>query len=161
LVSVKKDIEPGNEIPGMDDVAPVMDGRSTDGNGGESALDWETRPDVWYDGGAWHFYAEGGPNPSDHGNWTVEAELVALDGQGKESEEIEIESFEVVSGDASEFTDGRAGFNASDAAESVAFQGDSVKLSADGIGSDQLFDVGMAAQTKLKVSAEIEEADTE
>lgn len=158
---VKEDIEPGNEIPGMDDVAPVMDGRVTDDNGAESALNWVTRPDVWYDGGAWHFYAEGGPDSSDHGDWTVEAELVALDGRGNESEEIEIASFEVVSGDASEFPDGSAGFDATDVAESVAFQGDSVELSADGIAPDQLFDVGMAAQTKLKVNAEVEGVDIE
>ena len=54
-------------------------------------------------------------------------------------------------------SDGVAHLEADGTADRVAFQGDSVKL--DGLSGDpeELFDVGEATQTKIKISAEIME----
>ena len=155
---VQEDIEAGNEVPGMDDVAPVMDGHSTDSNGAESALKWDIRPDVWFGDGKWYFFAEGGPAAPDHGVWTVEVELVGLDGQGHEADKIPIDSFEIVEGAATgEETSGVGQFEADADTDQVTFQGESVELDDTTLEEEQMFDVGQVAHTKLKVSAEVEE----
>ena len=155
---VQEDIEAGNEVPGMDDVVPVMDGRSTDSNGAESALKWYTRPDVWFDDNKWHFFGEGGPEASDHGAWNVEVQLIGLDGQGHEGDEISIDSFEIVDGNATKGVKNGVGqFEADADTDRVAFQGESVELADSTLEQEQMFDVGQATHTKLKISAEVEE----
>ncbi|MFC7233394.1 hypothetical protein ACFQMM_22285 [Saliphagus sp. GCM10025308] len=155
---VQEDIDSGDEVPGMDDILPIMDGRDTV-NGEGSALRWETRPDVWIDDDKWQFFAKGGPREPDHGDWKLTVELLRLDSQGHEGDSIPIEEFEVVEGEAKDSldADGIAHLEADGTADVVAFQGDSKKL--DGLSRDpeKLFDVGEATQTKVKISAEIME----
>ncbi|AXR79631.1 hypothetical protein [Natrarchaeobaculum sulfurireducens] len=155
---VQEDIDSGDEVPGMDDIAPIMDGRDTD-NGEDSALSWETRPDVWIDDERWQFFAKGGPSDPDHGGWTLTVKLVRLDSQGHEGESVPIDEFEVVEGEADDSVDadGVAHLEADGTADRVAFQGGSIQL--DGFSRDpgELFDVGEATQTKIKISAEIME----
>jgi len=157
---VQEDVSSGDEVPGMDDIVPIMNGKDTD-NGEGSALSWETRPDVWIDDERWQFFAKGGPSDPDHGDWTLTVELVRLDGQEHEGESIPIneDEFGVVEGEAdySVDADGVAHLEADGTADRIAFQGDSIKL--DGLSRDpeELFDVGEATQTKIKISAEIME----
>jgi hypothetical protein len=52
---VHEEIESGEEVPGMDDVATVMDGRSTDGKGAGSVMEWDRGPRTWFEDGRWYF----------------------------------------------------------------------------------------------------------
>lgn len=157
---VQEDVKTGNEVPGMDDVAPVMSGRSTDENGGGSALKWQTRPEVWFDDETWQFFAECGPAADDHGDWKLEVELVALDGRGHEGDSIELGSIEEIDGVADDgINDGVGWVEAEEDVDSVAFEGGSVELSGGSLGPNQMFDIGQAAHTKLKIDAEVTESE--
>ena len=164
---VQDDIETGDEVPGMDDVIPVMEGRKgasgdDDDNDGGAVIQWETPPDVWFDDGTWQFYAEGGPAASKHGEWTMNIKLVALDSREHEGEQIDIdsESFAVVTGDASaDLSDGTGSLTAGGDVHSVAFEGGSVKLGETAEDVSRSFDLGRTTQTKLKITAEVTEVD--
>lgn len=156
---VEEDVNAGDEVPGMDDVAPIMDGKSTE-NGDSSALDWETRPEVWLADDKWQFFARGGPNIDDHSDWTLKIELVRLDSQEHEGDLIPIDEFDIVGGSAEKKRvdgDGVAHVKVAAATDQIAFEGNSREL--DGLSRDPatLFEVGEATQTKIKVSAEITE----
>lgn len=158
---VQEEVEPGNDVPGVDDIVPVMDGRDTNGEGNGSALEWETRPDVWFDGNKWQFFGEGGPTNEDHADWAVEVELVSLDSRGREDEPIEIVDFGVVSGSAPwEVRDGVGRFEASQDTDQVAFEGGSRELGTEAEDPSEVFDLGKIAQTRLKISAEVREGDS-
>jgi len=156
---VEEEVNAGDDVPGMDDVAPIMDGKSTE-NGDSSALDWETRPEVWLDDDKWQFFARGGPNIDHHGDWTLTIELVRLDSQEHEGDLVPIDKFEIVDGSAEDTwtdSDGVVHIEIDAATDQIAFEGDSREL--DGLSRDPatLFEVGEATQTKIKVSAEITE----
>jgi len=156
---VEEDVDAGDEVPGMDDVAPIMDGKST-GDGESSALSWETHPEVWLDDDKWQFFGRGGPSIDEHEDWSLEIELVRLDSQEHEGDQIPIDEFDIVDGSVKKKwvgSDGLAHVEVNGATDQIAFEGDSSEL--DGLSSDPatLFEVGEATQTKIKVSAEITE----
>lgn len=160
---VEDEVNAGDDVPGMDDIAPIMDGKSTK-DGDSSALEWETRPEVWLDNDRWQFFARGGPNIEDHGDWTLTIELVRLDSQEHEGDPIPIDEFDIVDGSAKKSWvdgDGVAHIELNAVTDQIAFEGDSRELNGLSRDPATLFEVGEATQTKIKVSAEITEGSSE
>lgn len=156
---VRESVDSGDEVPGMDDIAPIMEGRATE-EGESSALEWETRPEVWLADDKWQFFARGGPGTEDHGEWTLTIELVRLDSQEHEGDSVSVDTLNIVEGDTVDrrVNDDGVGLLEMDATtDEIAFEGNSIEL--DGLSEDPetLFEVGEATQTRVKISAEVME----
>lgn len=154
---VHDEIESGDEVPDMDDVAPIMGGRSTDGNGGGSAMNWETRPDAWFEDGRWHFHGKGGPDTEDHGEWEVTLQIDRLDGDESTADSIPIES--VTPGSAGVTVvrdDTEVKLIISGSVGEVEFEGRSEEIANGTQNVSDAFEIGEITEARLNVSSTIE-----
>lgn len=154
---VHEEIESGEEVPGMDDVADIMDGRSTDGNGAGSVMEWERGPRTWFEDGRWHLEAEGGPDVVDHGSWDVTVELDRLDVDASESDSVAVDSVTSLTGGVTvvDVGDGKR-LEIPASVESVEFEGSSESVTTSSDDVNEAFEIGDITEVRLDVSASVE-----
>lgn len=153
---VHEDVESGEEVPDMDDVAPIMGGRSTEGNGAGSVMDWEREPSASFDGDKWQFDGIGGPN-EDHTGWKLEMQIDRIDAEESQSDTIPIELIEPKSaGVIVRYQGDKVKLVMDSSTEEVEFEGHSRNVLESGEDVSEAFEVGDITEVRLDVSAEIE-----
>lgn len=154
---VREEVESGDSVPDMDDVAPVTEGRDMNENGGgKSAIKWDERPETEFDGRRWTFSGEGGPRDDDHGEWTVALELVRLDSDESTSDAIPVDSVTPQTAGVGFSTDGDGvKLNVPADTDTVAFEGESEPVVGEDVTVSKAFELGLITQAKLRVSAEV------
>lgn len=154
---VHEEIESGEEVPGMDDVATVMDGRSTDGKGAGSVMQWERGPRTWFEDGRWYFEGEGGPDVDDHGFWDITVELDRLDVDASESDSVPVDSITPLTGGVTvvDAGDGKK-LEVPSSIDVVEFEGSSESVTASSGDINEAFEIGDITEVRLDVSASVE-----
>jgi hypothetical protein len=156
---VQEDVESGDEVPDMDDVAPIMGGRSNedDGEGGGPVMDWEVEPETWFDDNKWMFYGKGGPADDDHGPWSVTITIDRLDVDESSSDSIPVEKVKPLSPGVGMKQNGSSvTLDVDGSADGVEFEGSSTEV-VDGVDDiREAFEVGEITEARLDISAEIE-----
>ena len=154
---VHEDIESGEEVPGMDDVATIMDGRSTDGPGAGSIMEWEQSPQTWFEDGKWNFEGKGGPDVDDHGSWDVTVELDRLDVDASQSDSVPVDSITPLTGGVtvSDAEDGKK-IQVPSSIDVVKFEGSSKKITTSSRDITEAFEIGDLTEVRLDVSASVE-----
>lgn len=154
---VGEDIESGDDVPGTDDVAPVMDGHSTNGNGAGSAMEWIAEPDAWFEDGKWHFEGDGGPKNSDHGDWKITIGINRLDADESTSDSIPIESAWTGVGGVPVVNSGdEVTLKVPESVDVVKFEGHSKQVTDSSMDMQDAFEVGEITEARLDVSVEIQ-----
>ncbi|KAA9404135.1 hypothetical protein Har1131_17350 [Haloarcula sp. CBA1131] len=159
---VQEDVESGDGVPDMDDVAPIMGGRTNDdeSKGGGPVMDWEEEPGTWFDDGNWMFYGKGGPIDEDHGPWSVTITIDRLDVDESSSDSIPVQSVKPLSPGVGIVQNGDSvTLDVDESIHEIEFEGSSEKV-VDGIGDvREAFEIGAITEARLDVSAEIETED--
>lgn len=154
---VHEEVESGEEVPDMDDVAPVMDGRSTDGPGAGSVMDWEKKPRTWFNDGRWHFNGKGGPDVDKHGSWDVTIELERLDVDASQSDSVPVDSVTPLTGGVTVVDAGEGKtLEVPASTDIVEFEGSSESVTTDSSDISDAFEIGDVTQVRLDVSASVE-----
>jgi hypothetical protein len=154
---VHEEVDSGEEVPGMDDIATVMDGRSTDGTGAGSVMEWEKRPRAWFENDRWYFEGEGGPVVDDHGDWDVTVELDRLDVDASESDSVPVGSVTPLTGGVTvvDVEDGKR-LEVPSSIDSVEFEGSSEPVTQSSADVTEAFEIGDITEARLDVSASVE-----
>ncbi|AQL41668.1 hypothetical protein BV210_02585 [Halorientalis sp. IM1011] len=156
---VQEDIESGDEVPDMDDVAPIMGGRTNDdeSKGGGPVMDWNVEPETWFDDENWSFYGKGGPIDEEHGPWSVTITIDRLDVDESSSDSIPVQSVKPLSpGVEMKYNGSSVTLKVDESIDEIEFEGSSEEV-VDGIGDvREAFEVGAITEARLDVSAEIE-----
>lgn len=158
---VHEDVESGEEVPDMDDVAPIMGGRSTEGNGGGSVMDWEREPSASFDGDKWQFHGFGGPD-QEHAGWELEMQIDRIDAEESQSDTIPIEWINPQSAGATvQYLRDGVKLVMDSSTDEVEFEGHSVDVLKPGEDVSEAFEVGDITEVRLDVSAEVETEEDE
>jgi hypothetical protein len=145
----------------MDDVAPVMGGRSTDGNGGGSVMDWNREPSASFDGDKWEFDGSGGPD-QEHAGWELEMRIDRIDAEESQSEVIPIQSIAPSSAGASvRYQQDGVKLVMDSSVDEIEFEGESEEVLGPGEDVSEAFEVGDITEVRLDVSAEVETEESE
>ncbi len=153
---VHEDVESGEEVPDMDDVAPIMKGRSTDGNGGDSVMDWDREPSASFDGDKWQFDGHGGPD-QEHAGWELEMRIDRIDAEESQSDTIPIQSITPTSAGATvTYQKNGVKLVMDSSTDEVEFEGYSEEVLGPGEDVSEAFEVGDITEVRLDVSAEVE-----
>lgn len=158
---VHEDVESGEEVPDMDDVAPVMGGRSTEGNGGGSVMDWEREPSASFDGDKWQFDGLGGPD-EEHAGWELEMQIARIDAEESQSDTIPIEWINPQSSEVTvQYLRDGIKLVMDSSTDEVEFEGHSVDVLMPGENVSEAFEVGDITEVRLNVSAEVNTEEEE
>jgi len=154
---VYEDVESGDEVPGMDDVAPIMEGRATDGEGAGPVLEWERRPKAEFGGSSWRFKGKGGPVDDDHGAWRLTIGLSRLDADESQGDSIEIDSVTPLTGGVTIRNDGdERTLELPASVDLVEFEGESVEVANGTRNVSAAFETGDLTQVLLDVTGTVE-----
>lgn len=153
---VHEKVESGEEVPDMDDIAPIMEGRSTEGIGGGSVMDWEQEPSASFDGDKWQFNGLGGPD-QEHAGWELEMQIDRIDAEESQSDTIPIKRINPKSAGATvQFLRGKVKLTMDPSTDEVGFEGHSEEVLGPGEDVSEAFEVGDITEVRLDVSAEVE-----
>jgi hypothetical protein len=154
---VHEEVDSGEEVPGMDDIATIMDGRSTDGNGAGSVMEWKEKPRAWFDDGRWYFEGAGGPDVDEHGEWDVTIELDRLDVDASESDSVPVESVTPLTGGVTVVDAGEGKkLEIPSSIDEVEFEGSSDPVIQSSGDVTEAFEIGDITEVRLDVSASVE-----
>jgi hypothetical protein len=159
---VHEDVDPGDEVADMDDVAPIMNGRSDDGQGAGSVMDWENDPSAWFEDSQWHFSGRGGPK-EEHEGWSLEIRLDRLDADESQSDSIPITSLspDPVSGPKVNYQKESVSVEVPSSINQIAIEGTSKEVIKPGTDVSEAFEVGEVTEVRLDVSAEVDTTSEE
>lgn len=158
---VYEEVESGEEVPDMDDVAPIMRGRSTDGNGGGSVMNWDREPSASFNGDKWTFDGAGGPD-EEHDGWELEMRIDRIDAEESQSDTIPIESVTPDPTDATvQYQKDGVRLVMDSSTDEVKFEGHSKEVLEPGEDVSEAFEVGDITEVRLDVSVEVETEEGE
>jgi len=153
---VREEVESGDEVPDMDDVAPIMQGRSTDGPGGGSVMEWEKEPSTSFDGESWQFTGSGGPK-EDHNGWELKIRIDRIDAEESQSEVIPISSITPdPTGATVSYQKKGVKLIMDSTVDKIEFEGQSDEVLNPGEDYSEALEVGDLTEVRLDVSAEVE-----
>lgn len=154
---VEQDVESGDEVSGVPDLIPVMDGHSgSDSESTGTPLEWVRHPTSSFTGSHWEFEAEGRPK-GDHGEWRLEVELLERDGDGRIADRLDVETFTSVTPSVDRSVDDGVGVLEMAAhVDTVRFRGRSTQVLDSAADLAEAFETGVVTDTEVDVDATIE-----
>lgn len=154
---VEQDVESGDEVSGVPDLIPVMDGHSeSDSESAGTPLEWVRRPTSSFTGSHWEFEAEGRPK-EDHGEWELEVELLERDGDGRIADRLDVETFTTVTPSVEWSVDDGVGvLKMAPYVDTVRFRGRSTTILGSSADLAEAFETGLVTDTEVDVDATIE-----
>jgi hypothetical protein len=154
---VEQEVESGDEVSGVPDLIPVMDGYSgSDSESTGSPLEWVRRPTSSFTGSHWEFEAEGRPK-EDHGEWQLKVELLERDGDGRIADRLDVEGFTTVTPSVEQSVDGGVGIlEMAPHVDTVRFRGRSTSILDSSADLAEAFETGVVTDTEVDVDATID-----